>query len=111
MASTIEVTVNPRGYPWFLVGGLPPGLEEMYYAPEGSPPEYGGGYTAYYWRQGEPVYVAWPEAQRVRRMAKGKRKPFTVALATVAPLPGVEWHARSVLADWAKEAALRQLAE
>jgi hypothetical protein len=106
---TIDLVVRPGGT-WrgmtsitLLKDGEPPGLEKAYFALAGAPPEHGRGYTAFSWRPHEYVWITWPELDRIRSLAKGKRKPFAVRVATVAPVPGLHSHARTFHAKWASE--------
>jgi hypothetical protein len=100
---TIDLIVDPRGHDRFLKDGREPGLEKHYFAPAGAPPEHGQGYTQFYWAPDDSAWIAWPERDRVRQLAKGKRKPFPVRVATVPPVPGLRPCASSQSTDWGRE--------
>jgi hypothetical protein len=100
---TIELVIDPRGHDKFLKDGREPGLQKYYHAPAGSPPEHGRGYTQYFWASDDSAWIAWPEVERIRKLAKGKRKPFAVTAQIVPPVPGLDWHGRSVSTDWARD--------
>jgi hypothetical protein len=104
MPQTIEVTVDPRGYPKMLLGGEAQELEETYiFWPEGR-----GGpglkYQMLFWRSGEVVCVPYAEIQRFWQLAKRKRKPFPLTLETMEPVPGATPICSSALAgSWGAE--------
>jgi hypothetical protein len=107
-AGVIEVTVMP-GSGTIIRDGRRPGLEEYYFAPKDAPPEHGGGYTAYYWSIDEVAWVTWAEVERVKHLARRKRKPFAATLATVLTVAGLKPHGNMVLADWATDLARSRL--
>jgi hypothetical protein len=114
---TIDLVVRPGGT-WrgmtsitLLKDGEPPGLEKAYFAPDGAPPEHGRGYTQFYWRPDDSLWVSWGEQNRLRALARGKRKPFPAKVTTVPPVPGLRSHASCSHAKWASELRMAEIQE
>jgi hypothetical protein len=105
MAGTITLTLQPFGsLVTLLCDGKGPGLERYYRPAPGDPPGT-RGYTAFYWTPEDVLWVAEEELDRLRQLARGRRKPFAVEVATTDPIPGLHWFAQSCSEPWARRFA------
>jgi hypothetical protein len=102
---TIDVLVKPitRECITLLKAGQEPGFVKHYFALHDAPPEHGKGYTQYYWAPDDSVWVSWGELNRLKALARGKRKPFPAKVTIVPSVPNLWSHASETFTHWARE--------